>query len=150
VSADQPAVRVGPYVWLNRRGCQIVAAAMEYATRAATARNGGAGLGPDVLQVREVVRLAAEPPQPPADDAFGSASAPRPWRLDLSQLQPVLTVGQVAELRHVSPQAVRLALRTGRLAGTRLGRAWSVTEYDARSWTPGRPNGTAGKAQDTK
>jgi Helix-turn-helix domain len=147
--SDRPAVRVGEYVWLDRRGCQIVAAAMEYAARAAQARNGGAGIGPDVAWVRDVVRLAAEPPRPPDDDGGESATAPRPFTVVMPSSWPMLTVGEVAELRQVSPQAVRAALKAGRLAGERHRGGWLIREDQARSWMPGRRNGTR-KAQDAE
>ena len=142
MSAGRHAVRVGKWVWLDRRGCEIVANAMDYATRATEARNGGAGIFPDVAWVRDVVRLAAEPPRPAIeDDGSESATAPRSFRLDMPSSWPMLTVGEVAELRHVGPQAVRRALREGRLAGERHRGGWLVREDAARMWTPGGRNG---------
>jgi excisionase family DNA binding protein len=83
-------------------------------------------------------RLIAE--RPAGSDGGESASAAGSFRFDLPASWPTLTVAEVAALRHVSEQAVRRALKDGRLAGERHGRAWAIREDHARMWMPRRPD----------
>lgn len=52
-----------------------------------------------------------------------------------------LTVGEVARLKGVSEQAVRAAIRDGRLAADRANGAFLVRRRDADAWTPRRKEG---------
>jgi len=47
-----------------------------------------------------------------------------------------LTVEEVAAQKGCSVQAVRAALREGRLKGRRFGRSWAVEEAQAEQWNP--------------
>lgn len=100
----------------------------------------------DASWLFEQMQLVAEP-SPSPEDGSESATAARPFTLVVPSSWPVLTVGEVAELRHVSPNTVRRALREGRLAGKRHRGGWLVPEDQARMWMPGRRNGAAQRAQ---
>ncbi len=47
------------------------------------------------------------------------------------------TVAELAKVARVSPAAVRYWLRTGRLRGVRLGRAWRIRQADAEAFLSG-------------
>jgi len=125
-------------------GARIILGWAELARRYLNQKDGAAvppgwrGQG-DAEWLYEQHRLIAEPPPPPEQDA--SATAARTFTVVMPSSWPVLTVGEVADLRHVTPQAVRRALQAGRLAGERRRGGWLVREDDARAWTPGRRNG---------
>jgi excisionase family DNA binding protein len=46
----------------------------------------------------------------------------------------ILTVPQAAEKLQLTPDVVRDYLRTGKLPGRKVGKAWRVVESDLESW----------------
>ena len=51
-------------------------------------------------------------------------------------MEKILSTGEVAEKKGVSPQAVLAAINRGDLKATRAGRFYVVTEEDCETWQP--------------
>jgi excisionase family DNA binding protein len=54
------------------------------------------------------------------------------------QLQDWMTVSEAARLKGVAEHSVRLAIRSGRLAGEKVGRSYRVRRHDVESWAAAR------------
>jgi hypothetical protein len=120
----------GGGVLLGRRACLAVAAALELVARQAAVRDGGVRPGAEFEQLRRVVALGAQGCEPATVQGSRRPVMPPSERL--------LTVRQAAEIRHVSPQAIRKAIATGRLAARRHGSQWPVREIDVRTAEHGK------------
>ena len=144
---DHPAWLSAWHVILTPRGAGMVLAALELARRAHQARDGGPAVSDDYRWLYEVCRIGAQglPPQ----------TSGRPWRADLPSSASVVTVAEAAAIRGVTPQAIRNAIKAGRLPAQRLGRGWAISEYEVRrhgsNWRgqsrhdPGRREGRGGE-----
>ena len=138
-------------VTTSQDGARIVVAWAELARRYLNQKNGGTVPPgwrgqPDAEWLYEQMRLIADPPPP--EDGDVSATASQAVTVVMPSSWPMLTAGEVAGLQHVSPSAVRRALREGRLAGERHGGTWLVREDHARAWTPGGHDGTEHRRGD--
>jgi excisionase family DNA binding protein len=128
--AGPAAELAGPegYVILSPAGVRVCAAALRIVTGVVASR--GAGAVPpsgDLELVREVLRLAQE-------RAAGCAPATEGERfvIDLPASDGTVTVAQAAEIRGVSPQAIRKAIKAGKLPARRQGSQWAVQEQAVR------------------
>jgi hypothetical protein len=129
---DRPARLLGDgTVILTRHGAQLVHVALELVARQAAARHGGAAPTDDFAWLCAVVRLAAERPEgcPPATSG-------EPIVVTLPPSSSTLTVTETAAIWGTSAQAIRKAIKAGRLPAKRHGRVWVISEYEARHRAP--------------
>lgn len=62
---------------------------------------------------------------------------PEKWR-DMEERPPLLSAREAAKILGCTPQHLCLLLRTRRLRGTRVGRAWAIVEDDLREYHASR------------
>jgi hypothetical protein len=117
---DQGAVILEP------EGTRLVYAALELTCRMA-ARNGGALPTEALTALRQVIKAAN-------DHATGCAPATsgRRFTLRMPSSAATVTVAEAAAIWGVSPQAIRAAIRDGRLTARKHGGSWLLLELQVR------------------
>ncbi len=131
---------------LTPRGAVLVLAALELARRE-QARDGGAAMSADAAWLLAVCKAAAA--QPPGGD--DSATTGRRFTARMPASGATVNVAEAAAIAGVSAQAVRKAIRAGRLPAQRHGSCWLLSETDVRqmAWRrqDGRTRARTGRAQ---
>lgn len=138
----------GPGIMLDKRGAEIVAAAIETTIlHARQCRGGLVKIPDDVAEVLEVAGIAArEGPAagpvlatgPPvvARSEPGVPGMHRAGQADSNLAR--LTAAQAADLVGVSAHSITKAARQGRLPAERRGRVWTITDRAAREYAERR------------
>jgi excisionase family DNA binding protein len=132
VSSDRKE-RVASLGWdgrvsLGPDGVRVALLALEMLKRSVRA-NGGGAPSADAQWLAEVLKAA---------EGFVPATPARSFTLVMPSSEPGLTVTEAARIRGVSPQAIRKAIRAGRLPATRHGGSWLLSETDVRTHGPAR------------
>jgi excisionase family DNA binding protein len=144
----------GPGIMLDRRGAEIVAAAIETTIlHARQCRGGLVKIPDDVAEVLEVAGIAArESAAGPetitvtpvvARSEPGAVGMQRADDHDSSLGGPPLgnrrlSTAEVAKIVGVGEHSITKACRQGRIRAERLGRVWTITDRDAREYAERR------------